>query len=111
VFEATDHPTVGWCAPRLMPGAAVAIVKARECSDAVQQLRLHAAAMHGPQPQPIIQKQIDAVQTSCEQDRWTLAFRDCVRSVPYPGHITMYCGGAAPGPLRRKIDERLARVK
>jgi hypothetical protein len=110
VFEATDRPTVTWCAPRMMPGAAVAVVAARDCPDAIKQLR-EQAAQYQPQAQPILEKQIAAVQTSCEQDRWTLAFRDCVRAVPYPGYLTTYCGGAAPAPLRRKINDRLAQVK
>lgn len=111
MFEATDHPTVSWCAPRMTPGAAVAVVPPRDCPDAVRQLRLQAAAAQGPQPNRIYEKQIAVVQTSCEQDRWTLAFRDCVRSVPYPGYVTAYCAGAGPAPLRRKLDDRLAAVK
>jgi len=108
VFEATDKASVSWCAPRYLPGA-VAIVEPKACSSVIDQLRQHAAPY--AQSQPIVAKQIDAVKTSCEQDRWTIAFGECVRSVPYPGYVPAYCGGAGPIAMRRKLEERLAQVR
>jgi hypothetical protein len=108
-FEATDKASVTWCVPRMVPGAAVAVVAPRECPAVIDQMTKTAAPYRNGQP--LIDKQIAAMQTSCEQDRWTIAFRDCVRSVPYPGYIPIYCGGAGPAPLRKKLEDRLAQVK
>ncbi|MBL0212359.1 MAG: hypothetical protein IPQ07_00480 [Myxococcales bacterium] len=108
VFEATDRPTVTWCAQRMMPGAAVAVVEARECPEIAEQMRSRMNAQPGQELWP---KQLAAMQRSCEQDRWTIPFRDCVRSVPFPTYITAYCGNAAPAPLRRKLEDRLAQIK
>ncbi len=107
-FEATDRSSVTWCAQRMMPGAKVAVVEARECPELTQNMRQQIAAQPG---QELWSKQLAAVQSSCEQDRWTLPFRDCVRSVPYPTYVSSYCAGAAPAPLRKKLEDRLAQIK
>lgn len=109
VFDSTDRASVTWCAPRMLPGAQIALVAPRECSEIAKQLQLRAQqAQGGANTWP---KQVAAVQASCEQDRWTVPFRDCVSSVPYPTYVDAYCGNAAPVPLRKKLQDRLAQIK
>ena len=108
-FESTDRPSVTWCAPRIMPGAQVALVEPRECIDITKQMRLRTEQA---QPgQNGWQKQLAAMQASCEQDRWTVPFRDCVNSVPFPTYVDSYCGNAAPAPLRKKLQDRYEHIK
>lgn len=109
VFEAIDKTGIAYCAPRMVPGAQVETVAAKDCGPAMDMMRQQAKA-YGDQ-QPLLERQIAAIQTSCEKDRWTPPFRDCVHDVPYPGYVSAYCAGAAPAPLRKKINDRLAAVK
>lgn len=109
VFESSDQPSITWCAPKLMPGAQVAIVDPRECPDIAKQMRMRTEqAQPGQNAWP---KQLAAMQASCEQDRWTVPFRDCVASVPFPTYVDSYCGNAAPGALRKKLQDRYAQIK
>ena len=109
VFESTDRPSVTWCAPRMMAGAQVALVEPRECPDIAKQMRIRTEqAQPGQNAWP---KQLAAMQASCEQDRWTVSFRDCVNSVPFPTYVDSYCGNAAPAPLRKKLQERYEQIK
>ncbi len=108
-FESTDRSSVTWCAPRLMPGAQVALVDVKECPEVAKQMRQRSEqAQSGQATWP---KQLAALQTSCEQDRWTVPFRECVNSVPFPTYVDAYCGNAAPAPLRKKLQDRLEQIK
>jgi len=108
-FESTDRASVTWCAPRMFPGAQVALVDTRDCPDIAKAMRQRTEQQ---QPgQNTWGKQLAAVQASCEQDRWTVAFRECVNSVPFPTYVDAYCGNAAPMPLRKKLQDRLAQIK
>ncbi|MBA3462505.1 MAG: hypothetical protein H0T46_21265 [Deltaproteobacteria bacterium] len=109
VYDATDRTTVAWCAPRMMPDAAVAVVDPRDCPAVVEQLRLQIAAQ--PSQTRLLERQINAVQTSCERDRWPSAFGDCVRKLRYSGNVAPFCAGAAPAALLRMMNERVALVK
>ena len=109
VFESADRPSITWCAPRMMPSAQVALVDVRECPDIAKQMRVRTEQA---QPgQNIWPKQLAAMQASCEQDRWTVPFRECVNAVPFPTYVDAYCGNAAPLPLRKKLQDRLAQIK
>lgn len=108
IFESTDTTGLAYCAPRLVPGAEVAVVAAKDCAPLTTNMRQQMAAYAS---QPVVAKQMDAVEESCAKDRWPTAFGECVRSVPYPGYISAYCAGAAPAPLRKKIENRLASAK
>lgn len=109
VFESADRPTITWCAPRMMPGTRVALVEAKECPDIATRMRQRTErAQPGVKTWP---KQLVALQSSCEQDRWTVAFGECVDTVPFPTYIDAYCGNAAPGPLRKQLQDRFAQIK
>ena len=109
VFEATDKTGIAYCAPRMVPGAEVATVPAKECGPVTEGMRPQRQS-YGAQ-QDLFDRQMAAIEDSCAHDRWTPPFRDCVKTVPYPTYIAMYCAGSAPAPLRKKINDRLAAVK
>jgi hypothetical protein len=109
VFEATDKATVTYCAPRMMPGDPVPIVDAKDCTAITAQL---GDPINGPQPvPPQWARQVAAVRASCEKDRWTALFGECVRQVQVAGYVLAYCSQAAPAPLRRRIEDRLAKIQ
>lgn len=109
IFEATDKDAIAWCAPRMVPGAQIATVAAKDCESILTTLRAQAT-LYQPS-QPIVEKQVGAIAESCTKDRWTIPFGDCVRNLPYPTYVSAYCAGAAPLALRKKIESRLAQVK
>jgi general secretion pathway protein D len=87
----------------------IAVVAAKDCAPITTVMRQQTKLAY--QSQPIIERQVIAIEESCAKDRWTVAFGDCVKNVPYPGYVSAYCAGAAPMPLRKKIENRLAQVK
>ena len=109
IFEATDKNAIAWCAPRMVPGAKIAVIAAKDCEPITAIMRQQTKAYY--QSQPIVEKQVIAIEESCAKDRWTTTLGDCVKNVPYPGYVSMYCANAGPLPLRKKIENRLAQVK
>jgi hypothetical protein len=108
VFEATDTTGITYCAPRMTPGARVEVVAAKDCAPLMTMMRTQSRMYSS---HPLIEKQLAAIEESCAQDRWTIPFGDCVRNLPLPSYVGMYCAGAGPAPLRKKVETRLAQVK
>jgi hypothetical protein len=105
VFEAGDQLTVEYCAPSLMSLYHVPLVAPRNCLDITNRIR----AQHPlPAEDEVSTRMLATLVTSCEQDRWTLAFGMCAKNVATAAYVMVSCQHIAPAPLRKKIEDRLA---
>jgi hypothetical protein len=104
-FEAADQLTVEYCAPSLMSLYHVPLVAPRNCIDITNRIRAQHAL---PAEDKVSIRMLARLQTSCEQDRWTLAFGMCARNVATAAYVMGSCQHIAPAPLRKKIEDRLA---
>lgn len=112
VVEADDFVSVAYCAPRFVPQEVVAFVEVPTCAVIANEIR----ARSNPQPdapkgQAIWERRLIAMQRSCEQDRWTVAFGECARTMAVANHIAAYCQHVAPAPLVARLQDRMAKVK
>ena len=111
VFEAADAATIAWCAPRFWPQLAVAFVEPATCAGLTQPIRDRMNALPDGQPgQEAWARQLAAVQRSCEEDRWTVAFGQCASSMQTASYVVPYCQHVAPAPLVTRLQDRLAKL-
>ncbi len=112
VFEAVDAMTVAYCAPKFFPQHAPPLVEVSTCTAITNEIRARANALpDAPDGQAIWERQLMAVQRSCEQDRWTVAFGECARSMAVATRVAPYCQHVAPEPLFARLNVRMAKVK
>lgn len=112
VVSAEDVVSMAYCAPRFVPHEVVALVDVRACAVIANQIRARGNALaDAPKGQGIWERQLIAVQRSCEQDRWTVAFGECARMVPVATTVASYCQYEAPTPLLIRLNDRMANVK
>jgi hypothetical protein len=111
VFEAADAATIAYCAPRFWPQVTIDVVEPTRCTSLITQLRDRWNTMPGAEPaKKLWEPHLAALQRSCEEDRWTVAFSDCA-TVQTPNTIAPYCQHVAPAPLLARIEDRLAKVR
>ncbi|MBA3502035.1 MAG: hypothetical protein H0T65_16850 [Deltaproteobacteria bacterium] len=110
VAEASDAVSVAYCAPRFWPQQVLSFVEATECAGIAQQIR-----DRGTSPQPRVrelwERQLSELQRSCEQDRWTVAFGECARTMQQAMYVPTYCQHVAPSLLFTRLQDRIAKVK
>jgi hypothetical protein len=112
VFEAADQATMAYCAPRLFPAIPIQLVEPGECWAIMQKISDRMKTLPVVRSdQSIKDRRFLAIQQSCQQDRWTLRFGECVRTDPELSRLTLSCSQFAPEPLRKKLADRLAAVK
>jgi hypothetical protein len=107
-FAAEDQLTVEYCAPSLMSLYHVPLVAPRNCIDITNQIRAKHAL---PDQDEVSRRLLATLLTSCEQDRWTLAFGMCARNVATAAYVMGSCQQIAPTPLRKKLEDRLAALR
>lgn len=107
-FEAEDQLTVEYCAPSLMSLYDVPLVAPRNCVDITSWIRQKHAL---PAQDEVSERLLATLQTSCEQDRWTLAFGMCAKNVATAAYVMGSCQHIAPAPLRKQLENRLAATK
>ncbi len=112
VVEADDLVSVAYCAPRFVPQEVVAFVEVPTCVMIANEIRARGNALpDAPKGQAIWERHLIAAQRSCEQDRWTVEFGECARTMPVATTIASYCQHAAPTPLLIRLNDRMAKVK
>jgi hypothetical protein len=110
VFDAADATGIAWCAPRFWPQQTVEIVAATECPAIASQITERMNALGRPH-QDLGDRQVAALQRSCQEDRWPTTLATCARNLQYAIYFAPYCAHLAPQTLRLKIEDRMAKVQ
>jgi hypothetical protein len=112
VFEAADAVAIAYCAPRFWPEQALDLVDVSACAGIASEIRARGNALpDAPDGQAIWERQLMAVQRSCEQDRWTITFGECARTMAVASYVAPYCQHVAPAQLVMRLQDRMAKVK
>jgi len=109
VFEANDAVAIAWCAPRFWPQTTLEVVAHGDCAQIASEIGDRMKNLPKGEPHwSIGQRQLWAVQRSCEEDRWTAQVGACARDLPMAAYIISYCAHLAPDPLRLRLEDRIA---
>jgi hypothetical protein len=100
VVDASNLPSLAYCAPALVPEQPVNLVERSSCAVTVadiHQRMIEAGVDNKPT--------LESLGRSCEQDRWTAEFAGCARQQPFAG--IRGCFQFAPDALAHKVEVRL----